>query len=162
MRIKIDVEGEPLRLAAAVEFARNHVIVSRADLYKIKRWAKKRGVYAEVKALGVQMQEIECPGPMPAERDDGEATGKWAREQAERGKDLLRAASAAGLRLYKTHAGGYSVDCLGVLITISVWPGGGYRVRVRQNRSGKRRKWLTLGTWKTPEKAVEHAKEWAS
>jgi hypothetical protein len=80
MRIRIDTEGHPEGLAAAIAFAKTHVIVSRAHLNKIKRWAKRRGLYAELKALGVEMQEIEAPeSPERAEPDcracAGEARG---------------------------------------------------------------------------------------
>ena len=60
MKIKIDAEGGGL--LDAMEYAATHVIVSRADLDKIKAWARGKGLYRELKALGIEMQEIEVPG----------------------------------------------------------------------------------------------------
>ena len=41
MKIKIDAEGGGL--LDAIEYAATHVIVSRADLDKIKAWARSKG-----------------------------------------------------------------------------------------------------------------------
>lgn len=56
MKVRIDAEGEGL--PAAIEFSQKHVIVSKRDLDRIKRLAKKHGLYEELKKLNVKMQEF--------------------------------------------------------------------------------------------------------
>ena len=71
MRVNIDIEGHPSGLAEALKFARTHVIVSRAHLRKVARLAKKHGIYAELKALGVEQMAIDVigePRPKPSRR----------------------------------------------------------------------------------------------
>lgn len=59
MRVRIDTEGGGL--VDAIEFTKAHVIVSRKDLARIKRLASRLGFYPQLKALGVEMREIEIP-----------------------------------------------------------------------------------------------------
>lgn len=60
MKVTIDAEGGGLVDAAT--FAESHVIVSKRDLGRIKRLAKRLGFYPELKALDIRMQEIVLTG----------------------------------------------------------------------------------------------------
>lgn len=62
MKVRIDVEGDPLGIAAALEFAETHVIVSRADLERIREWAKSHRLLGELKRLQIKSRAIAVAG----------------------------------------------------------------------------------------------------
>ena len=63
MKVIIDAEGSGI--VDAIDFAKKNVIVARRDLARIGRWAKKHGLYAELKDLDVKCSSIEVVGERP-------------------------------------------------------------------------------------------------
>lgn len=50
----------------AKRWCRSHVVVSKADLKKIEKLARKEGILRKLKALGIMMREI-APGVLDDE-----------------------------------------------------------------------------------------------
>ena len=62
MKIKIDIEEGLGGIRTARGYAAEHVIIARASLAKIKAWAESLGLGEELRALRIDVQEIEIVG----------------------------------------------------------------------------------------------------
>lgn len=140
-RIRVENRNEGKRDACWVaERLSDRAIVARGGTLKAVRQKLSQSVEAPVPPgcveCGATMTYGNCAHCKGRTCPD---CHKWSCPGVDPHAALLRVAAANGLRLHPSLSGNYIVDRTGGdMITISVWPGGGYQVRVRQNRGGKR------------------------